>query len=77
MTSSQREIYHLMDDCLIDIVDDKQINETKLRQLPPWRAVLIAGVAVRAKAMTQEAYDKLKADASEVGIKGELPNGLE
>lgn len=75
MTRAQREIYYIQDDCLIDIGDGKQINETKLRLLPPWRAVLIAHVALRAGAMTQEAYDKLKAEATEVGGEGTLPNG--
>lgn len=77
MHRSQREIYHTQDDCLVDIADGKQINETKLRLLPPWRAVLIANIAVKAGAMAQEAYEKLKAQAAEVGGKGTLPNGLD
>lgn len=74
MVRAQREIYYTQDDCLVDIADGKQINETKLRKLPPWRAVLIGQVAVRAGAMTQEAYDNLKAQATEVGGEGKLPN---
>jgi hypothetical protein len=74
MTRAQREIYFIQDDCLIDIADGKKINETKLRKLPPWRAVLIAKVAVQAKAMTQEAYDKLVDQAAEVGGEGRLPD---
>lgn len=74
MTRSQREIYYVQDDCLIDIADGKKINEAKLRLLPPWRAVLMALVAVKAGAMTEEAYENLKNDATIVGGEGTLPN---
>lgn len=38
------EVFALQDDCLIAISEGKQIPAEKLRQLPPWRAVLIARV---------------------------------
>lgn len=74
MTRSQREIYYVMEDCLVDIADGKQINETKLRQLPPWRAMLMATVALRANAMTEMAFDRIKDDVARAGQEGTLPN---
>lgn len=38
------ELLALQDDCLIAISEGRQIPADKLRQLPPWRAVLIARV---------------------------------
>lgn len=36
------------DACLIAISDDRPVPDRELRQLPPWRAVLIGRVASRA-----------------------------
>ncbi len=47
------------DDCLIDITDGKPPRSRSLRALPPWRAVMIARVALKARLMTQDEVDAL------------------
>lgn len=61
-----------MDDCLLAILDNKPFPMNRLRSLPPWRAVLIAGIALRAEVISQKEYDELKNEAKEVGGNGRL-----
>jgi hypothetical protein len=74
---SRDDLIAAMDDCLIAITDGKEIPEPRLRSLPPWRAVLIARVAVKAHAYRQEALDALTVEATRVGGNGSLgaPSG--
>lgn len=58
MDYDQREIYDSQDDCLLAIADGRRIDVI-IRRLPPWRAVLIARVALKAGVMNQEEVDLL------------------
>lgn len=72
---SSLTIMMLMDDCLIAMGDGHPIPQKTLRQLPPWRAVMVASVAVRAGAMSKDDYEVLRAEARRVGGEGRLSNG--
>jgi hypothetical protein len=71
--SGEPEIIALMDDCLIAIQDGRQIPESALRQLPPWRAVLIADVAVKSGYYPAHAAAALRSEARRIGGNGMLP----
>lgn len=60
------------DDCLIAISDGKSPSKRALYSLPPWRAVLIARVAVRAGVMTEEEVREMVEQARRVGGEGTL-----
>lgn len=60
------------DDCLISITDDKPLPQRSLRSLPPWRAVLIARVALKAGTISQGEVDSLVEEAKKVGGNGSL-----
>lgn len=60
------------DDCLIDISDGKRPRESSLRQLPPWRAVMIARVAHKAGVMTEDEVNIYVIEARKVGGNGNL-----
>lgn len=62
MEYNQREIYADQDDCLLAIADGRSIDVI-IRRLTPWRAVLIARVALRAGVMSEEEVDLLMAKA--------------
>jgi hypothetical protein len=66
------DIILLMDVVLIAITDHKKIPMDRLRELPPWRAVLMARVAEIAGAMTRAEVDDLVREAREVGGAGHL-----
>lgn len=62
MDINQRELYANQDECLLAIADGKPIDMI-IRRLSPWRAVLIARVALKAGVMTPEEVDLLMAKA--------------
>lgn len=69
------DLIGLQDDCLIAIQDGRPIPEQSLRLLPPWRAVLMADVAVRAGCFPAEAAASLRQEAIEIGGTGTLSAG--
>jgi len=72
---SETDIYGLQDDCLIAIEDGHPLRADRLLKLPPWRAVLVARVAQRAKVPLEKGtVDQLIAEASAVGGNGKLGN---
>lgn len=73
--SELRTTWGNQDDCLIAITDGKRPPDECLRKLPPWRAVLIARVALRAGVMSQEEVDALVAEARYIGGDGTLEEG--
>lgn len=62
-----------MDELLLAIGEGKGLDPTRLRRLPPWRAVMLARVAVRAGAMPDQDLATLITDAVRVGGGGTLP----
>lgn len=63
------------DQALLEISGGKKVDEANLRRLPPWRASMIADVAVRARAMPAKDRDAIRAEAAEVGGTGVLVGG--
>lgn len=60
------------DDCLIAMETGKKPPREKLRNLPPWRAVLIARICNQGQIMTDEEVEELVNEARAVGGKGRL-----
>jgi len=60
------------DDCLIAMSGGKIPPREKLRALPPWRAVLIARVALVAGLITADEVGDLVQEASLIGGGGHL-----
>ena len=60
------------DDCLIALESGRRPSDRILRKLPPWRAVMIARIALRMELMTQEEVDELVEEARTVGGDGKL-----
>lgn len=65
------------DDCLLAITEGKALPNDKLRNLPPWRAVMIARVAEKAGVMSATQVERLVAEAREVGGNGRLLHHIE
>jgi len=61
------------DECLRAIEDGRPVPADRLGKLPPWRAVLIARVAARARVpLERGTVEQLAAEAVEVGGAGTL-----
>lgn len=67
-----QELFNNQEDCLLAISDGKPLPLDKLLALPPWRAVLIARIAVRAHVFSQFSLDVLVDNARRVGGNGDL-----
>ena len=65
-------IIALMDYVLLAITDGKDIPMDRLRSLPPWRAVMLARVAVACGAMDADTLNRLVGEAKDVGGAGTL-----
>lgn len=70
--STKDQIIAWMDDVLIDINDGKRIKLEKLIKMPPWRAAMLATVAVHAGAFPPHLEKALRAEAAKVGGLGTL-----
>lgn len=71
----EQDVYGWQDDCLIAIEDGHPLRADRLLKLPPWRAVLVARVAQRAKVPLEKGtVDQLIAEARAVGGSGKLGN---
>lgn len=66
----------LQDDCLISIEDGHCPDISKILSLPPWRAVMIARIAVKVGVLEEYRLDKLSSAARDVGGDGKLPEDL-
>jgi hypothetical protein len=74
-TRGYLDIYGWQDDCLIAIEDGNPLPVELLLKLPPWRAVLVARVAQRAKVPLEKGtVDQLISEARAVGGDGKLGN---
>lgn len=62
----------LQDHILLSIQDGMPVPKKELRELPPWRAVLLADVAVKAGLLDAEYAIKLREEAIKVGGVGSL-----
>lgn len=72
-TAAWQDMYAVQDDCLIAIEDGDPLPSVKLRQLPPWRAVLVARVAQRAGIPLEHgSLEQLIAEARKVTGSGRL-----
>jgi hypothetical protein len=73
-----RDIYAIQDDLLISVEDGHPLRTGKLKQLPPWRAVMVARVALKAGVpMEQGTVKQIVAEAVAVGGDGTLGNWWE
>lgn len=71
--ASEINIYAVQDDCLVAIQDRRPIPDAILRQLPPWRAVMIARIGAQAGVrMEKGSLAELKEEAARVGGAGKL-----
>lgn len=64
------------DDCLIAISGGKRPPNRYLLSLPPWRAVMMCRVALKADLVTQEEVNRIVEEAQQVTGNGKLEVGL-
>lgn len=60
------------DDCLVAMSSGKKPPRDKLRNLPPWRAVMIARICNQDKLMTDKEVEEMVLEARHVGGIGKL-----
>lgn len=73
LPSKWNVLWAAQDDLLIAIEDGSPLPTTRLKALPPWRAVMLARVAARAGVGLEEGtLDQLAAEAREVKGDGTL-----
>jgi excisionase family DNA binding protein len=65
-------MHSAQDDVLIAIQDGVDVPLDKLLTLPPWRAALLADVAVRGGCLDAAVRDRVRAEAARVGGNGTL-----
>lgn len=67
------EMYAAQDDCFFAIVEGRPMPARSLKQLPPWRAVMLAEVAARAGVgLELGTLAQLTAEAAAAGATGKL-----
>jgi hypothetical protein len=71
-TAVDGDLQAAQDDVLIAIQDGVDIPVDRLLALPPWRAALLADVAVRADCLDPAVRDRIRAEAARVGGNGTL-----
>lgn len=72
MSKDHGELMDAQDECLIAITDGGPFPWKHCRRLPPWRAVLIARVALKAGMVKPGAVEDLVEEARSVGGTGRL-----
>lgn len=65
------EIYAAQDDVLIGLSEGR-LDQVAMRKLPPWRAMLLARVAVKANLMPPLQLEVMRRSANHVGGTGVL-----
>lgn len=71
-TSAPDSPWATQDDCLIRMETGQKPDPYKMRQLPPWRAVLIARIGEHADIYTAEEVEAIVEEARRVGGQGRL-----
>jgi hypothetical protein len=64
-------------DLVLESMADGRLDRVSLRKLPPWRAVVLARVAHRARLMSMDELTKLTSKVIEVGVDGVLDSPTE
>lgn len=66
-------IFAIQEDCLVSLSSIKpRIDMAVVRQLPPWRAVMIARIAYKCRVLPRRELDELTREAQLVGGMGTL-----